>query len=56
MARAKMDRLVAQALEIANDKWARKATDRQEQVVTVTLHNITAAFSDAIAKSQVATN
>jgi len=49
MARAKMDRLVAQALEIANDKWARKATDRQEQVVTVTLHNITAAFSDAIA-------
>jgi len=49
MARAKMDRLVARALEVANDKWARKGTDRQTQVVTVTRHNITAAFADAIA-------
>ena len=48
MARAKMDRLVARALEVANDRWARKGTDRQTQVVTVTRHNVTAAFSDAI--------
>ena len=33
MARAKMDRLVARALEVANDKWARKGTDKQTQIV-----------------------
>mgnify|MGYP001260361343 CR=1 FL=1 len=48
MARKDMDRLVEEALKIANDAWARKGLDKNRQIVTVTRHNITAAFGDAI--------
>jgi hypothetical protein len=47
-----MNRIVEAAIKEASDAWARKATDKQEQVVTVTRHNIKAAFADAIAKSE----
>ena len=49
MARKKMDKLIEQALKVANDEWARKGLDKNRQIVTVTRHNITAAFGDAIA-------
>ncbi len=52
MSVARMNRIVEAAIEEASDAWARKATDKQEQVVTVTRHNIKAAFADAIAKSK----
>ena len=48
MARKDMDRLVEEALKIANDAWARKGLDKNRQIITVTRHNITAAFGDAI--------
>lgn len=44
-----MDKLMAEALKVANDEWARKGVDKNKQIVTVTRHNITAAFGDAIA-------
>ena len=46
-----MDKLLKDAMDVASDAWARKATDKQEQIVTVTRHNVKAAFSDAIDKS-----
>jgi len=54
MARKKMDKLIEQALKIANDEWARKGLDKNKQVVTVTRHNITAAFGDAINSAEAA--
>jgi hypothetical protein len=46
-----MDKLLKDAMDVASDAWARKATDNQEQIVTVTRHNVKAAFSDAINKT-----
>jgi hypothetical protein len=53
MSKAKMDKVMKKALKIASDEWARKGLDRASQIVTVTRHNITAAFADAMAISGV---
>lgn len=50
MAKRKLDELMEEALEVANDAWARSRLDANSQRVTVTRHNIKAAFAEATHK------
>ena len=51
MAKARIDSLMKEALEVANDKWARSGVDKSKQIVTITNHNLKAAFKEAFSKS-----
>ncbi len=51
MAKARIDSLMAEALKVANDKWARSGVDKSKQIVTITNHNLREAFKEAFSKS-----
>jgi len=50
MAQQHLDSLMKQALEVANDKWARSGIDKSKQRVVVTRYNIKAAFIESVDK------
>ena len=51
MAKARIDSLMKEALEVASDKWARSGVDKSKQIVTITNHNLKEAFKEAFSKS-----
>ena len=51
MAKARIDSLMKEALEVANDKWARSGVDKSKQIVTITNHNLKEAFKEAFSKA-----
>lgn len=50
MAQQHLDSLMKQALEVANDRWARSGIDKSAQRVVVTRYNIKAAFIESVDK------
>jgi hypothetical protein len=51
MAKARIDSLMKEALEVASDRWARSGVDKSKQIVTITNHNLKEAFKEAFSKS-----
>ena len=50
MAQQHLDNLMKEALQFANDTWARKGIDRSAQRVVVTRYNVKAAFIESTDK------